>query len=142
MEAYLVSFGDVAVFGTSVDFQNERAPEKVATDLDGGRDVTAGWAPRSLVAIVSAVVNLGALRQLFDGGTDRRMGQLEAYIQKIEDEGEIGANGFRVTQQAFYKLGGIGRAFVGSLSLQNITWEARRAALSGLGYLQWDMKNA
>ena len=142
MRAYLTIFGDESVFGNWEDIHYEWAPETTAREWCDAEAASTGRVRRVASAVVPEQVNLDALREYFDCGTDRRAGQLAAYIQKVGTYGEIGPNGLRAIQQTYYKLGGVGRAFAGSLSLQSITREARRAALRGLGALEWDLKNA
>ena len=143
MKKYLRAFGDEGVFGSWEDLKYDWAPEEPPKEwVDAEEGGSRARASREVTAIVCEIVCLGALKRHHASGLDRREGQLAAYIRKVEAEGERLRGGFFAVRQEYCRLVGFGKAYGGFLSLQNLTREARGAALEGVDAVEWDMQNA
>ena len=136
-------FQDADCFGDWSDYRSEWLPDAPTAKLRPKEKKNASCpATRRTEVHVKEIINLRALKARHRSGKDRRPDDLEDYIRKIESRGDTLPGGNFSLQQEYYRLDGFGRLYTGRGSLQNVTREARSAALSGLEAVEWDMKNA
>ena len=142
MEKYLNIFRAEETFGCWEDLKYEWEPDARHAWGEDWRETDAHSDERFLAHSVDEIVNLPVLKAYHANGIDRRLYQLGSYIDRIEKFGQPRSDGFFCIRQTYHKVGGRGRSYASRLSLQNVTREARSAALTGLPTCEWDMRNS